>query len=87
MGALNVDQIRKNFPALQGDFGGQAAVFADALGGTQVPQTVIDAMATYLATNNAYEHGTFKTSAPHDVGSRSIVHGNYFARVLDSLPA
>lgn len=63
MGALDVGQIRKNFPALQRDFGGQPAVFADAPGGTQVPQTVIDAMTDYLAMNNANEQGAFTTSA------------------------
>lgn len=64
--ALDVERIRKNFPALQRDFGGRPAVFADAPGGTHVPQSVIDAMADYLAASNANEQGAFTTSAETD---------------------
>jgi cysteine desulfurase family protein (TIGR01976 family) len=66
MSALDVDQIRKNFPALQRDFRGQPVVFADAPGGTQVPQTVVDAMSDYMVTSNANEQGAFATSAETD---------------------
>ncbi|MDQ4026657.1 MAG: cysteine desulfurase-like protein [Actinomycetota bacterium] len=66
MSALDVDQVRKNFPALQRDFGGQPVVFADAPGGTQVPQTVVDAMTDYMVTSNANEQGAFTTSAETD---------------------
>jgi cysteine desulfurase family protein (TIGR01976 family) len=66
MTTLDVEQIRKRFPGLQRDFGGRPAIFADAPGGTQVPQSVIDAMADYLANSNANEHGAFVTSAETD---------------------
>jgi len=41
-------------------------VFADAPGGSQVPETVIEAMASYLRTSNANAHGAFATSAETD---------------------
>lgn len=66
MTTLDVETIRKRFPALQREFGGRPAVFADAPGGTQVPQSVIDAIADYLARSNANEHGAFATSAETD---------------------
>ena len=71
---IDVDAIRKQFPGLQRDISGRRAVFADAPGGTQVPQSVIDAIADYLATSNANEHGAFATSAETDAvieGARS----------------
>ena len=58
---LDVERLRKSFPALQRD-----AVFADAPGGTQVPQPVIDAMAEYLGTSNANQGGAFATSRETD---------------------
>jgi cysteine desulfurase family protein (TIGR01976 family) len=64
--ALDIQQIRTRFPALQRKFDGRPAVFADAPGGTQVPQSVIDAMGDYLARSNANEHGAFPTSAETD---------------------
>jgi cysteine desulfurase family protein (TIGR01976 family) len=54
---LDVERLRKSFPALQ-----RPAVFADAPGGTQVPQSVVDAMADYLSTSNANQGGAFATS-------------------------
>jgi cysteine desulfurase family protein (TIGR01976 family) len=66
MTTVDIEQIKKRFPALQRDFDGRRAVFADAPGGTQVPQAVIDAIADYLARSNANEHGAFATSAETD---------------------
>jgi cysteine desulfurase family protein (TIGR01976 family) len=66
MPTLDVEEIRKLFPGLQREVGGRRAVFADAPGGTQIPQSVIDAIADYLATSNANEHGAFATSAETD---------------------
>jgi cysteine desulfurase family protein (TIGR01976 family) len=66
MSPIDVDRIRKHFPALERDIGGQPALFADAPGGTQVPLTVIEAMAEYLAVSNANELGAFPTSAETD---------------------
>jgi cysteine desulfurase family protein (TIGR01976 family) len=62
MTKLDTESIRKRFPALQRDVGGKPAIFADAPGGTQVPESVIDAIANYLSVNNANEGGAFATS-------------------------
>ena len=40
--------LRAQFPALQLEVGGETAVYLDGPGGTQVPQSVIDAMSGYL---------------------------------------
>ncbi len=59
-------QIRSQFPALATEVGGQTAVFFDAPGGTQVPQSVIDAISNYLVSSNANQHGAFLTSQRTD---------------------
>ena len=60
--SINLSDWRKHFPALErGDERGPY-VFADAPGGTQVPRSVIDAMAGYLETSNANAGGPFRTS-------------------------
>ena len=59
---LDVDSIRKLFPSLARTVEGRPAVFADAPGGTQVPATVVEAIASYLRTSNANEGGSFITS-------------------------
>jgi cysteine desulfurase family protein (TIGR01976 family) len=45
---------------------GRPAVFADAPGGTQVPRSVIDAVAAYLERSNANQGGAFATSEETD---------------------
>lgn len=64
MGASEADAtvLRKLFPALGRRIGGRTCVFADAPGGTQVPDAVIGAMSSYLATSNANVGGAFSTS-------------------------
>jgi cysteine desulfurase family protein (TIGR01976 family) len=59
-------QIRPLFPALATEVAGQSAVFFDAPGGTQVPQSVIDAISHYLVSSNANTHGAFVTSRRTD---------------------
>jgi cysteine desulfurase family protein (TIGR01976 family) len=60
--AVDLSDYRKHFPALErGDERGPY-VYADAPGGTQVPQSVIDAMAGYFETSNANAGGPFVTS-------------------------
>ena len=66
MTALDTDRIRAQFPALRRALSGRRAVFVDAPGGTQVPRSVIDAIADYLTTSNANEGGSFVTSAETD---------------------
>ncbi|MFV9505514.1 MAG: cysteine desulfurase-like protein [Oscillochloridaceae bacterium umkhey_bin13] len=58
--------IRPLFPALQQEVAARPAVFFDGPGGTQVPQTVIDAISGYLAHSNANTHGAFATSVRTD---------------------
>ena len=56
-----VDAVRARFSALQRD-----QVFFDAPGGTQVPDSVIDAIAGYLRNENANLGGPFETSRLSD---------------------
>ena len=73
-----VDLLRSQFPALKKQVNGLPAVFFDGPAGTQVPQTVIDAISNYLVNCNANSHGVFLTSSEsdrvigeaHDGGSR-----------------
>ena len=57
MPSLNPQLIRSHFPALA-----SGAVFLDNPAGTQVTQSVIDAIANYYRTANANSHGAFLTS-------------------------
>ena len=66
MPAFDVDAIRAEFPALQRQQDGRAVAFLDGPGGTQVPQRVIDAVATYLTDTNANAGGAFSTSEASD---------------------
>jgi cysteine desulfurase family protein (TIGR01976 family) len=54
--------LRAHFPALQQEVNGRPAVFLDGPGGTQTPQSVIDAMVHYLQNNNSNSGGAFVTS-------------------------
>ena len=63
---LDIDWVRQQFPALKQTVNGQPAVFFDAPGGTQVPQRVIDAISSYLATSNSNTGGPFETSSRTD---------------------
>ncbi|MFN8482712.1 MAG: cysteine desulfurase-like protein [Anaerolineae bacterium] len=58
----NVRAARAQFPSLLRAFDGRAPIFLDNPGGTQVPQSVADAMSDYLLTANANTHGAFRTS-------------------------
>jgi cysteine desulfurase family protein (TIGR01976 family) len=55
--SLDVAAVRSRFTALQRDL-----VFFDAPGGSQVPDAVIDAIATYLRESNANTSGPYETS-------------------------
>ncbi len=54
---LNVEAVRARFSALKRPF-----IFLDGPAGTQVPDTVIDAIAGYLRESNANVGGAFETS-------------------------
>jgi cysteine desulfurase family protein (TIGR01976 family) len=66
MPAFDVDTLRAEFPALAREQGGRPVVFLDGPGGTQVPQRVIDAVATYYRDTNANSGGAFTTSVQSD---------------------
>jgi cysteine desulfurase family protein (TIGR01976 family) len=59
---LDVTAVRSRFPALA-----SGAAFFDGPGGSQVPQSVIDAVVGYLRESNANLGGAFPTSRASDV--------------------
>lgn len=58
--------LRAQFPALQQTVNGKTAVFLDGPGGTQSPQSVIDAMSGYLCYGSSNLGGPFLTSRHAD---------------------
>ena len=58
--------VRDQFPALQQRRDGITPIFLDGPAGTQVPQSVIDAMVHYLTHCNANHGGAFATSIESD---------------------
>jgi cysteine desulfurase family protein (TIGR01976 family) len=59
---LDVDAIRARFPALSREENGHRLAFLDGPGGTQVPESVIEAMRGYLARGNSNLGGAFGPS-------------------------
>ena len=59
--SLDVSVIREQFPALS-----KKAIYLDNPAGTQVAQSVLDRMMTYLSEYNANHAGAFKTSRLSD---------------------
>ena len=71
---FDTDAVRAQFPALAlrfPEYDGQPAVFFDSPGGTQVPQSVIDAVSGYYRDTNANGGGTFLSSQRTDAVARS----------------
>jgi cysteine desulfurase family protein (TIGR01976 family) len=66
MTAFDVEALRARFPALGLREDGRPMVFFDGPGGTQVPDTVIEAVADYFRTSNANSGGDFLTSRRSD---------------------
>ncbi|MBC8260138.1 MAG: cysteine desulfurase-like protein [SAR324 cluster bacterium] len=64
--ALNIDAIRKQFPALALSDEGKPRIYLDNPGGTQVPRQVLERMEHYLIHNNANHGGQFRTSVESD---------------------
>jgi cysteine desulfurase family protein (TIGR01976 family) len=58
---LDVDAVRSRFPALAA-----RAAYFDGPGGSQVPQSVMDAVSGYLRDSNANLGGAFRTSRESD---------------------
>jgi cysteine desulfurase family protein (TIGR01976 family) len=64
--SLDLSFVRGQFPALSMMDAGRPAVFFDGPGGTQVHQSVVEAMSRYLIETNANHGGAFKTSRESD---------------------
>jgi cysteine desulfurase family protein (TIGR01976 family) len=75
MPTFDVEAIRARFPALSLEHDGRPMAFFDGPGGTQVPQSVIDAVVRYYTESNANHGGAFATSRRSD----EIVEGAYEA--------
>lgn len=66
MTAFDVEALRRRFPALAIEQDGRAVALFDGPGGTQVPDSVIDAVSGYYRTANANHDGPFLTSRRSD---------------------
>jgi cysteine desulfurase family protein (TIGR01976 family) len=67
MTALDPSALRLRFPALaRTGEDGLPVVYADAPGGSQVPETVIDAIAAHLRSGISNTHGAFAASEETD---------------------
>jgi cysteine desulfurase family protein (TIGR01976 family) len=66
MPEFDVDALRSRFPALSIEQDGRPIALFDGPGGTQVPQSVIDAVAGYYREANANHDGPFLTSRRSD---------------------
>jgi cysteine desulfurase family protein (TIGR01976 family) len=65
--APDLTPLRNRFPALSRIApDGLPYVFADAPGGSQVPDTVLEAIGNYLSRGNSNTHGVFVTSEETD---------------------
>ncbi len=64
---FDVAALRRRFPALSIEQDGQPVALFDGPGGTQVPDSVIDAVARYYRDANANTDGAFLTSQRSDV--------------------
>ncbi len=59
-------QLRHHFPALSRQHAGQPVIYLDGPAGSQVPQSVIDAISQYYCQHNANRSGQFETSRETD---------------------
>lgn len=60
------DSIRSQFPSLKRQENGRQIIHLDGPAGTQVPQSVIDAIVGVYSNSNANTHGQFTTSRDTD---------------------
>src|SRR4051812_36426836 len=63
----STEAIRRQFPALERQEGGQAVAYFDGPGGTQVPRAVAEAVSDYLLHHNANTHWAYPTSRETDL--------------------
>jgi cysteine desulfurase family protein (TIGR01976 family) len=69
--ALDVSTVRSQFPALSRTVGGVPAAYLDGPGGTQVPESVIDAMAGFMRAGGSNHGGPFASSRETDAVTES----------------
>ncbi len=63
---IDLTPLRRQFPSLEKVVNGKRRIFLDGAGGTQVPQSVINAMVEYLVFSNANYGGLYDTSISTD---------------------
>ena len=61
-----INARRADFPSLKRLYRGHPLTYFDGPGGTQVPQSVIDAISGYYTTCNSNTHGSFVTTQESD---------------------
>ncbi|HEY7971107.1 MAG TPA: cysteine desulfurase-like protein, partial [Candidatus Limnocylindrales bacterium] len=66
MTTFDVEALRRRFPALAIEQDGRPIALFDGPGGTQVPESVIEAIGAYYRTSNANHDGGFLTSRRSD---------------------
>ncbi len=81
----NVAKIRAQFPALDRTHNGQPVAYFDGPGGTQVPQSVVDAMTDYLLRHNANTHWDYPSS--HETDAMIASAREAMADLLGASPA
>ncbi|MBE4907614.1 cysteine desulfurase-like protein [Bacillus luteolus] len=59
---FSIEKVRSQFPALKRTYKGKQVVYFDGPGGSQVLQTVIDAISSYMARGGGNLHGQFPSS-------------------------
>lgn len=64
--ASRISDLRAQFPALARQHQGRALIYFDGPAGTQVPNTVNEAIKKYLRERNANHGGYFVTSEESD---------------------
>ena len=68
---LDVPAIRSQFPALSRKIDGQPAAYLDGPGGTQAPESVIDAIAGFMRAGGSNHGGPFASSRETDAVTES----------------
>jgi cysteine desulfurase family protein (TIGR01976 family) len=63
---VDLTGLRPRFPSLSRQHNGHPVAYLDGPGGTQVPQSVVDAMSDYLLHHNANTHWQYPTSEETD---------------------
>lgn len=82
---FEVQSFRSQFPSLGRLHNDRPLIYMDGPGGTQVPESVIEAISSYYRTSNANSHGVFITTQETDeVVSRMREHMAAFLNAENS---